>query len=108
MAISPETTQVAVSDLQTSTISGLLLANYAYTQQASVTGRFSFVDADVDDYRDLDAYRAVQYTLAHNYAFTDNLRLVAEVSYIDGEGDDDRDDLEFDELLGAVELIFAF
>ena len=108
VAISPETTQVAVSDLQTSTISGLLLANYAYTQQASVTGRFSFVDADVDDYRDLDAYRAVQYTLAHNYAFTDNLRLVAEVSYIDGEGDDDRDDLEFDELLGAVELIFAF
>jgi hypothetical protein len=106
--ISPETTQTAVSDLHTRSVSGLLMANYAYTTRASVTGRFSFVDADVDDYRDLDAYESVQYTLAHNYAVTDHLRVVAEVSYIEGEGDDDRDILEFEELLGALKLIFAF
>ena len=106
--ISPETTQTAIRDLHTHSLSGLLMANYAYSGRASVTGRFSFVDADVDDFRDLDAYEAVQYTLAHNYAFTDHLRWVVEVSYLDGEADDDRDILEFDELLGAVELIFAF
>jgi hypothetical protein len=34
--------------------------------------------------------------------------VLAEVSYIEGEGDDDRDILEFEELLGALKLIFAF
>ena len=106
--ISPETTQTAVRDLNTHSLSGLLLVNYAYSERASLTGRCSFVDAQVDDYRDLDTYESVQYTLAHNYAHSDQLRMVFEVSYIDGEGDDDRDRLTFDELFGAVQWIFAF
>ena len=77
------------------------MANYAYSDQASVTGRLSLVDRDggAADQEDF-----VKYTLAHGYAFTDNLSLVTELSYVDGE--DNGTDVEV--LTGAVELIFSF
>jgi len=99
-------------------LSGLLMANYAYSDQASVTARLSYEERSIDDAvvnggafsaGDVDAeqYKA---TLAHGYAFTDNLMLVTEISYIDGESDLDNglEDEDFDGVFGAVELIFSF
>ncbi len=83
---------------------GLAMANYAYNDQASVTGRVSFNASDWTNYENEET---IKYTLAHNYAFTDNLMLVTEVSYISYEYGDDSDDDE-DELSAAVELLFTF
>jgi hypothetical protein len=58
--------------------SGLLLANYAYNDTASVTGRLSYeeVEGDTDG-------NVTKYTLAHNKALADNLALITEVSLAD-------------------------
>ena len=78
----------------------LLMANYTYSDQASVTARISNVDVD-------DIFDATKLTVAHLYAFTDNLALAAEISSVDydyeGVGGVDGDTLE-----GAVELLFTF
>jgi hypothetical protein len=72
-----------------------------------VTGRISYIDEDDGTY----SWDAIKFTAAHLYAFTDNLALVAEISYVDGsedwsgEGDYSAD---FDELSGALELLFSF
>jgi len=71
--------------------SGLVMANYSYSDVASITVRLSFED-DAD---------ATFYTLAHNYALTDNLALVAEVSQGKVGGAES-------ENAGAVELLFTF
>jgi hypothetical protein len=88
----------------TNVYSGLLMANYAYSDVASVTGRFSLSNADDDKSNDED-FNLRKYTVAHNYAFTDNLLLVAEISYLDGEGEGSK---SYDETYGAVELLFSF
>jgi len=79
----------------------LLMANYTYSDQASVTARISNID--VDNYFD-----ATKLTVAHLYAITDNLAVAAEISSIDydyerGAGSPDGDTLE-----AAVELLFTF
>jgi hypothetical protein len=78
----------------------LLMANYTYSDKASVTARISNVD--VDDYFD-----ATKLTVAHLYAFTDNLALCAEISSVDYDyervGQTDGDTLE-----AGVELLFTF
>jgi hypothetical protein len=81
-------------------LSSLLLANFAYHQRASVTGRLShqqgsFGAADFD---------VTRYTLAHNYALSDNLLVVAELSYDDGEWGVQ----ELQVLSAAVEMLFSF
>jgi hypothetical protein len=78
----------------------LLMANYTYSDQASVTARISNVDVD-------DVFDATKLTFAHLYAFTDNLALCAEISSVDydyetGFGSDG------DTLEAAVELLFTF
>ena len=81
-------------------LSGLLMANYAYNETASVTARVSY--EEVDGTAEVEV---VKYTLAHNKALADNLGLITEVSFADSEGVDAADD----ELLGfAVELLFTF
>jgi len=80
--------------------SGLLMANYAYSDVASVTGRISMVEIESGD----DDYDFKKYTVAHNYALADNLLLVAEISM--GELEDDGDDYDITEF--AVELLFTF
>jgi len=93
----------------------LLMANFAYSEQASITGRISYTDHEAD----LDAAGtavaleadAMKFTLAHGYAFTDNLFLVTELSYVDGEFDTNNAAFagdDFDGLQAAVELIFSF
>ena len=78
----------------------LVMANYTYSDQASITGRISNVDVE-------DVFDATKLTVAHLYAFTDNLAMAVEVSSVDydneGVGGADGDTLE-----GAVELLFTF
>ena len=73
--------------------SALVMANYTYSDAASVTGRYSVEDGGTAD--------ATKITLAHNYAIADNLALIAEVSEVDVDGGES--DTEF-----AVELLFTF
>ena len=78
--------------------SALVMANYSYSDQASITGRISHVDAD-------DLLEATKFTLAHSYAFTDNLLLVAEVSAVEYEFEAGGDG---ETLEGALSLLFTF
>ncbi|MFQ3240807.1 MAG: hypothetical protein ACI9JZ_000487, partial [Lentimonas sp.] len=100
-----------IADEDVDTLSGLLMANYAYSDVASVTGRLSYFEldgADDSSFGGLNTDQTLEffkYTLAHNYAFTDNLLLVTEINYIDGDLDDGGD---YEELVGAVELLFSF
>jgi len=103
------------NDLEFESLNALLMANFAYSDQGSVTGRLSYVDSEseVDNVSGDIEFSYLKYTLAHNWAFTDNLLLVTELSYTDGEIDDSTTlmtgvDEDFDELLFAVELIFSF
>jgi hypothetical protein len=83
------------------TLTALLMANFAYSDAASVTGRLSFLDTDFGAADE----SFVKYTLAHGYAFTDNLFLVNEISYVDGETVGNAD---VKTLTMAAELIFSF
>ena len=90
----------ATNDLDA--LSGLVMANYAYSDCCSVTGRISYLEFE-DGSFGLDS-EAWKYTLAHNYAVTDNLAIITEVSYLEG----DNGTTDYDELLGAVEVLFSF
>ena len=81
--------------------SGLVMANYAYSDVASVTARISMVEIEQGT---LD-YDFIKYTVAHNYALADNLLLVTEISVGDLE-DTAGNDYDVTEL--AVELLFSF
>ena len=81
-------------------LSGLLMANYAYSDTASVTGRISYEEVD----NSTDDEDVVKYTLAHNKALADNLGLITEVSYADTNEAGDN----VSELGLAVELLFTF
>ena len=83
----------------------LLMANYAYSDQASVTGRISYSDQEIGNDVEADW---LKYTLAHGYAITDNLLLVTEISFIDGDIEFGGESEDFDGLEAAVELLFTF
>jgi len=92
----------------------LLMANFAYSDVASVTARFTYSDHDAtyEDSQinavDIDA-DLMKFTLAHGYAFTDNLFLVTEISYVDGDFDVAGDvSADYEGLQGALELLFTF
>ena len=93
-----------IGTTDTDLFSGLLMANYAYSDVASITGRVSYESSDADN----SEASQTKLTLAHGYAFTDNLFLVTEVSVVDGETDVDNVETDIESLRGAVELIFAF
>jgi hypothetical protein len=82
--------------------SGLLMANYAYSADSSITARLSFEEVDNGT---VEADRTA-YTLAHNKALNDNLALIVEVSRADVEISNLVEDEETTEL--AVELLFTF
>ncbi|MDB2357610.1 porin [Opitutales bacterium] len=82
-------------------LSGLVMANYAYSDVASVTGRISYYDVDAGNQGEADF---TKFTVAHNYALSDNLLLVTELSLVDGESDT----TDFESVVGAVELLFSF
>ena len=94
-------------------LNAMLLANYAYSDVASVTGRLSYIDDEEEDdglASGSDETDFFKYTLAHNYAFTDNLLLRTEISYIDGEFDEAGATAseDFDETTLVVEVLFSF
>jgi hypothetical protein len=60
----------------------MVMANYAYSDVASVTGRFTDITIDTGNVELLDGTKL---TLAHNYAFSDNLALCAEISLVDAD-----------------------
>jgi hypothetical protein len=93
------------SDLEEEVFQALIMANFAYSDVASVTGRISYADHSHDAGFDADF---IKYTLAHGYAFTDNLFLVNEISYVDGELDAFGGSADYESLLFATELIFSF
>lgn len=78
----------------------LLMANYSYSDKASITGRVSEVDLD-------GAGDATKFTIAHLYAFTDNLALCAELSTVDYDLDTDFG-VDGHTLEGGIELLFTF
>ena len=79
---------------------GLVMTNYAYNDQASVTGRISYIDLSTELQSAGDnEFEVFKYTAAHNYAFTENLLLVGELSYLDGD---------VEELAAAIQLLFIF
>ncbi len=88
--------------------SALVMANFAYTEQASVTGRISYIrnKETLSEYS--EKTKAWKLTAAHTYAFTDNLALVAELSYIDGENSVASSKTDYKELSGALQLLFKF
>jgi len=98
--------QAAAADIDL--MSGLLMANYAYSDVASVTARISAIEVEIGN-SDLDI---TKYTLAHNYALSDNLLLVTEVSFADGDLDltdnNIADSIDGDATTVAVELLFTF
>ena len=81
--------------------SWLVMANYAYSDCCSVTGRISGVELE----QGADDLDFLKYTLAHNYALTDNLAIITEVSYVEIDSSDEGDS---DSLTGAVEVLFTF
>ena len=92
----------ALGGLDEEALQMLVMANYTYSESASLTGRLSYADHEDDPTgRTLDF---TKWTLAHNYAFNDHLVLVTEISLVDG----DSDGTDFEDLLGAIELTFSF
>lgn len=81
--------------------SWLVMANYAYSDCCSVTGRISSVEEENASNIDEEA---LKYTLAHNYALSDNLAIITEVSLVESE----EGSIDEDELAGAVEVLFTF
>jgi len=89
------------SDSNAEVDSWLVMANYAYSDCCSVTGRISSVELEDDSNVDEEAFK---YTLAHNYALSDNLAIITEVSYVELE----EGTVDSEELVGAVEVLFTF
>jgi len=83
---------------------GLVMANYAYSDVASVTGRLSTINYEQGDVE----LEATKYTVAHNLALADNLLLVTEISYEDGDLEDGGDTIDGNNLVFAAELLFSF
>lgn len=82
-------------------LGGLIMANYAYSDCCSITGRVSYHEEEEGSFEG----EFTKYTVAHNYAVTDNLAIITEVSLADYEDNGSTDD---DELVGAVEVLFSF
>ncbi len=102
------------ADAEVDSLTGLIMANYAYNDSASVTGRISWMDTafDAASASEVDG-NALKYTVAHNYAFLDNLIFITEFSYLNGNFDTDgssviSSDGHVEELFLAGQMIFTF
>ena len=100
-------------DADFESFTSLFMTNYAYSNQASVTGRISLAILSADFQSAVNNATETQifkYTVAHNYAFNDNLLLITEFSYSDGEFNSTVDsDSDLEELFAAaVQVLFIF
>jgi phosphate-selective porin len=108
LAESDQAVSSAISNLglvNEEVLQGLIMANYAYSDCCSVTGRISYTEHDADAVTEAEA---LKYTLAHNYAVTDNLAVIMEVSYSETELTVSNSATDIDALQGAVEVLFSF
>ena len=101
------------ADAEVDSLTSLIMANYAYNDRASVTGRISWMDTafDAANASEVDG-NALKYTIAHNYTFLDNFVFIVEFSYLNGDfdagGDFVNSDDNLEELFFAGEMIFTF
>ena len=96
-------------DSEEDAFQALIMANFAFSDQSSVTTRISYVDHELSAIDATVSWEFVKFTLAHNYAFTDNLTLVNEISYLDGEVESGGDaSIHEASHLFATELTFSF
>ena len=95
-----DVTNATVGGDDVDVISGLLMANFAYSDDSSVTARLSYEEVESTT----EEGDVTKYTLAHNKALADNLALIVELSYADA----DINDIDVDESELAVELLFTF
>lgn len=101
------------ADAEVDSLTSLIMANYAYSERASITGRLSFMETEFDaaSASEVDG-NALKYTIAHNYAFLDNLVLVTEFSYLNSNFDVDGDVADLDgnqeEFFLAARMLFSF
>lgn len=99
-------------DADFESFTSLVMTNYVYNDQASITGRISLMDLNADLQNagsGAGAAQVFKYTAAHNYAFTDNLLFVTELSYSEGDFHSSVDpDSDLEELFAAVQLLFVF
>ncbi len=90
----------------------LVMANYAYSDVASVTARFSMGDqeTEVATSTQEEDIEFTKLSLAHLYAFSDNLAVCAEISFTEGEVDPvgANNSIDFESTDVAVELLFTF
>lgn len=96
---------------QIESVTSLIMANYAYNERASITGRISYMDlnsAIEEGPGDLINLAAFKYTAAHNYALTDNVFIIAELSYTEGDYEAPDTNGNVDELLLAAALLVTF
>ena len=77
-----------------------MMANYSYSDVASLSGRLSMVDRDIGGISE----DFTKYTLAHGYALEENLFLVNELSFVNGQEGGEN----YESLTIAAELIFTF
>jgi len=122
LGLDADSLEVNIDSAKTEILQALVMANYAYSDCCSITGRISYteIDGDVDatasgtvsgspasDTGSIsgEAGNFFKYTLAHNYAVTDNLAVITEVSYVDGEL---FETVDYEALVGAVEVLFTF
>lgn len=100
-------------DAEVDSLTSLFMANYAYSERASITGRLSFMETEFDaaSASEVDG-NALKYTVAHNYAFLDNLTFRTEFSYLNSNFDADGDaggvDGNIEELFFAAQMLFIF
>jgi hypothetical protein len=89
---------------------GLLMANYAYSDVASVTARISMGDLAEEAGVQEEDVEFTKLSLAHLYAISDNLAVCAEVSFTEGEVDPvgANNSIDFESTDFAVELLFTF
>ena len=99
------------ADAEIESVTGLIMANFAYNEQSSVTGRISYTELDADGGTGgpMSGGDTVKYTVAHNYALCENLLFVTEFSYLDGTFDANNvADGDLEEVFLAAELLFTF
>ena len=109
-------------------IQAMIMANYAYSDCCSITGRISYHDSETNANTTFDTSDSstspattgvgsnsdsldleyLKYTLAHNYAVSDNLAIITEISYVDGETSLGDGSVDYEALVGAVEVLFTF
>jgi len=77
------------ADAEVESVTGLLMANYAYNERASVTGRSSYTELDADGGSNGSSSDGdtLKYTVAHNLALYEKVFFITDFNYLNGAFD---------------------